>query len=251
VNLAAGLAQLGGRVGLFDADVYGPNVPRMIGAQEAPDATADETLLPPERFGVRHMSMAFLTGDDDPVIWRGPVVHQIVTQLVEDVAWGELDYLVVDLPPGTGDTQLTVLQTLPVTGAVIVTTPQGVATDDARRGLRMFGEHDTPVLGIVENMSTFTCPDCGGEHDLFGTEGGRAVADRYEVPFLGDIPIDPAVRAGADEGAPIVLDDDGGPATDAFRVVTENVANNVGALRRRIHADGVAAPRQPAVDGDG
>jgi ATP-binding protein involved in chromosome partitioning len=208
----------------------------MVGADEPPDAD-DETLVPPERFGVTLMSMAFLTGEDDPVIWRGPVVHQIVTQLVEDVAWGDLDYLVVDLPPGTGDTQLTLLQTVPVTGAVIVTTPEGVATDDARRGLRMFGRHDTPVLGIVENMSGFVCPDCGGEHDLFGSGGGREVADAYEVPFIGAVPIDPAVRTSDDGGAPAVLDPAGGAATEAFRVVTENVANNVGALRRRAHAD--------------
>ena len=161
VNLAAGLAQLGARVGLFDADVYGPNVPRMVAAEERP-RTDGETITPPERYGVTLMSMDFITGEDDPVIWRGPMVHKILTQLVEDVEWGDLDYLVVDLPPGTGDTQLTILQTLPLTGAVIVTTPQQVALDDAVKGLRMFGKHDTNVLGIAENMAGFNCPDCGG-----------------------------------------------------------------------------------------
>jgi len=161
VNLAAGLAELGARVGLFDADVYGPNVPRMVDAEDRPGTTGAETIVPPEQFGVTLMSMDFLVGKDDPVIWRGPMVHKVLTQLIEDVEWGALDYMIVDLPPGTGDTQLTLLQTVPLSGAVIVTTPQEVAIDDARKGLRMFGRHDTPVLGIVENMSTFRCPDCG------------------------------------------------------------------------------------------
>jgi len=182
VNLAAGLSQLGARVGLFDADVYGPNVPRMVDADEPPMATEDETLVPPEKYGVKLMSMAFLTGEDDPVIWRGPMVHKVITQLTEDVEWGHLDYLVVDLPPGTGDTQLTMLQTMPVTGAVIVTTPQDVALDDARKGLEMFAKHDTVVLGIAENMSTFACPDCGGEHDIFGSGGGEDFAEERNSP---------------------------------------------------------------------
>jgi ATP-binding protein involved in chromosome partitioning len=231
VNLAAGLSELGARVGLFDADVYGPNVPRMIDADEAPQATEQETIVPPEKYGVKLISMAFLVGEDDPVIWRGPMVHKVLTQLVEDVEWGDLDYLVLDLPPGTGDTQLTILQTLPLTGAVIVTTPQDVAVDDARKGLRMFGKHDTNVLGIVENMSTFRCPDCGAEHDIFDSGGGEAFAATNELPFLGSIPLDPAVRGGGDEGAPVVLGD--GDTGDAFRVVTENVANNAGVVRRR------------------
>ncbi|MFC6824778.1 P-loop NTPase [Halopelagius fulvigenes] len=232
VNLAAGLSQLGARVGLFDADVYGPNVPRMVAADEAPQATESESIIPPERYGVKLMSMAFLVGEDDPVIWRGPMVHKILTQLVEDVEWGELDYMVLDLPPGTGDTQLTILQTLPLTGAVIVTTPQDVAVDDARKGLRMFGKHDTNVLGIVENMSTFVCPDCGGEHDIFGTGGGEAFAAENQMPFLGSLPLDPAVRTGGDGGEPVVLDDDSDTA-DAFRRMTENVADMAGVVRRR------------------
>ena len=230
VNLAAGLSELGARVGLFDADVYGPNVPRMVAAEERPQ-TDGETIVPPERYGAKLMSMDFLTGEDDPVIWRGPMVHKIITQLVEDVEWGELDYLVMDLPPGTGDTQLTILQTLPLTGAVIVTTPQEVALDDAVKGLRMFGKHDTNVLGIAENMAGFRCPDCGGFHEIFGSGGGKALATDHELPFLGGIPLDPAVRTGGDDGAPVVLGE--GDTADAFRVLVENVANNAGVVRRR------------------
>ncbi|WP_435076060.1 Mrp/NBP35 family ATP-binding protein [Halococcus sp. AFM35] len=229
VNLAAGLSQLGARVGLFDADIYGPNVPRMVGSDERPQATAEEQLIPPEKYGMKLMSMDFLVGEDDPVIWRGPMVHKVLTQLFEDVEWGALDYMVVDLPPGTGDTQLTLLQSVPIAGAVIVTTPQEVAVDDARKGLEMFGKHETPVLGIVENMSGFVCPDCGSEHDLFGRGGGREFADEASMPFLGEIPLDPRVREG-DEGAPLVLGE--GDTADALREFTETTANNVGIVHR-------------------
>jgi len=236
VNLAAGLAQLGARVGLFDADVYGPNVPRMLAADEQPQATPDETLVPPEKYGMKLMSMDFLLGEDDPVIWRGPMVHKVLTQLWEDVEWGGLDYMVVDLPPGTGDTQLTLLQSVPVTGAVIVTTPQEVAVDDARKGLEMFGEHETPVLGIVENMSSFRCPDCGSDHAIFGDGGGEDFAAEAQMPFLGEIPLDPAVREGGDSGRPVVLDEDS-ETGEAFREVVRNAANNQGIVHRRRHAD--------------
>lgn len=234
VNLAAGLADLGASVGLFDADIYGPNVPRMVSADERPRATAEETIIPPERFGVKLMSMAFLLGEDDPVIWRGPMVHKILTQLWEDVEWGALDYMVVDLPPGTGDTQLTLLQSVPLAGAVIVTTPQAVAIDDARKGLQMFGEHDTPVLGIVENMSAFNCPDCGSTHQIFGEGGGKAFAEEVDMPFLGELPLDPDVRKRGDTGDPIVLEPDSTTA-ESFRSFTENVANNVGIVQRKEH----------------
>jgi ATP-binding protein involved in chromosome partitioning len=232
VNLAAGLADRGARVGLFDADVYGPNVPRMVEADERPKATADETIVPPERFGMKLMSMAFLVAEDDPVIWRGPMVHKLITQLVEDVEWGGLDYMVVDLPPGTGDTQLTLLQSVPVTGAVIVTTPQEVALDDARKGLRMFGKHDTPVLGIVENMAAFRCPDCGSEHAIFGEGGGERFADENDLPFLGSVPLDPQVREGGDIGEPVVLED-GSETGEAFRDFTGRTANMQGVVHRR------------------
>ncbi|CCQ34400.1 Mrp protein [Halorhabdus tiamatea SARL4B] len=231
VNLAAGLADRGARVGLFDADIYGPNVPRMLDAHERPEATEDDQIIPPEKHGMKLMSMDFLLGEDDPVIWRGPMVHQTLTQLFEDVQWGDLDYLVVDLPPGTGDTQLTLLQTVPVTGAVIVTTPQGVALDDARKGLEMFGKHETPVLGIIENMSSFKCPDCGSEHAIFGEGGGREFADQVQMPFLGEIPLDPEIRERGDEGRPAVLADDL-DVSGAFRNFVANTANNQGIVHR-------------------
>ncbi|WP_312908807.1 Mrp/NBP35 family ATP-binding protein [Natronosalvus caseinilyticus] len=250
VNLAAGLARQGARVGLFDADVYGPNVPRMVDADEPPMATEDETLVPPEKYGVKLMSMAFLVGEDDPVIWRGPMVHKVITQLTEDVEWGHLDYLVIDLPPGTGDTQLTMLQTIPVTGSVIVTTPQDVALDDARKGLQMFARHDTVVLGIAENMATFVCPDCGGEHDIFGAGGGSAFAETHGLPFLGSIPLDPRVREGGDEGQPTVLDE-ASETGKAFRELTASVANNTGIVHRRAVSESVAERTPPVDAGEG
>ncbi|MDH5019899.1 Mrp/NBP35 family ATP-binding protein [Halobacterium rubrum] len=232
VNLAAGLADRGARVGLFDADIYGPNVPRMVDADDHPQATESETIVPPEKHGMKLMSMAFMVGEDDPVIWRGPMVHKVLTQLIEDVEWGHLDYLVVDLPPGTGDTQLTLLQTLPLTGSVVVTTPEDVAVDDARKGLRMFGRHDTTVLGVVENMSTFVCPDCGGTHDIFGAGGGQDFADANDLPFLGSIPLDPSVRQGGDQGAPVVLDEDN-QTGDSFREFAAETADMLGFVQRR------------------
>jgi len=231
VNLAAGLSEMGARVGLFDADIYGPNVPRMVDADEMPTATPDEQIIPPQKFGMKLMSMDFLLGEDDPVIWRGPMVHKVLTQLWEDVDWGYLDYMVVDLPPGTGDTQLTLLQSVPVSGAVIVTTPQDVALDDARKGLEMFSEHNTPVLGIVENMSTFQCPDCGGEHPIFGSGGGRDLADEIELPFLGEIPIDPAIREGGDDGAPMVLTET--ETGESLREFARTTADMQGIVHRR------------------
>ncbi|MBV0901057.1 Mrp/NBP35 family ATP-binding protein [Haloarcula salina] len=244
VNLAAGLARLGARVGLFDADVYGPNVPRMLDADESPRATEDEEIIPVEKYGMKLMSMDFLVGKDDPVIFRGPMVDNVLTQLWDDVLWGTLDYMIVDLPPGTGDTQLTMLQQVPVSGSVIVTTPQEVALDDARKGLRMFGRHETPVLGIVENMSTFVCPDCGGEHDIFGSGGGHEFADETEMPFLGEVPLDPAVREGGDSGQPLVLDEDS-DVGEAFRDIAARTANMQGIIHRKRQSDDrTAQPEQ-------
>jgi len=240
VNLAAGLSEMGAHVGLFDADVYGPNVPRMVNADEHPQATEDDEIIPPEKFGIKLMSMDFLLGEDDPVIWRGPMVDSVLTQLWEDVVWGSLDYMVIDLPPGTGDTQLTMLQSVPVTGAVIVTTPQDVALDDARKGLEMFGRHETPVLGLVENMSTFTCPDCGGQHDIFDSGGGREFSKETDLPFLGEIPLDPAVREGGDAGEPMVLDEDS-ETGEAFREFVHRTAINQGIIHRKRHSDRLAA----------
>ncbi|MFW6153195.1 MAG: P-loop NTPase, partial [Halobacteriota archaeon] len=180
-------------------------------------------------FGVRVMSMAYLVGEDDPVIWRGPMVHKVITQLWDDVEWGELDYLVVDLPPGTGDTQLTLLQTVPLTGSVIVTSPQDVALHDATKGLEMFGRHETNVLGIVENMAGFRCPECETVHAIFDAGGGERLAEAHELPFLGSIPLDPSIRTG---DRPIVLETDR-PSGAVFRDVAANVADNVGVVNRR------------------
>ncbi|MHC3438463.1 Mrp/NBP35 family ATP-binding protein [Natrialbaceae archaeon A-gly3] len=243
VNLAAGLSDRGARVGLFDADIYGPNVPRMVDADQPPMATEEETLVPPEKYGVKLMSMAFLVDEDDPVIWRGPMIHKVITQLTEDVEWGGLDYLVIDLPPGTGDTQLTMLQTIPVTGSVIVTTPQDVALDDARKGLQMFARHDTVVLGIAENMATFVCEDCGSHHDIFGSGGGEAFAEVHDLPFLGSIPLDPEIREGGDAGQPTVLED--GEVGTAFRELAATVADNVGIVHRRNVASTAASGASP------
>ncbi|AOW79968.1 ATP-binding protein Mrp [Halodesulfurarchaeum formicicum] len=235
VNLAAGLADRGAEVAIFDADMYGPNVPRMLGVEGAPKATSDEKIVPPEAYGMGVMSIGLMLGEDDPVIWRGAMVHNTLTQLVDDVEWGDLDYLVIDLPPGTGDTQLTLLQSIPITGSVIVTTPQEVALEDARRGLQMFAEHETPVLGIVENMSTFVCPDCGSEHDIFGSGGGERFAEEKDMPFLGAIPLDPAIRSGGDEGAPIVMAEDG-ETVQAFQDMVSTTADMVGILNRQKHS---------------
>ena len=232
VNLAASMAQRGARVGILDADVYGPNIPRMLDARERPDVTEDKRLLPVERHGLSVMSMEFITEGDGPVIWRGPMVDKVITQLLDDVAWGALDYLVVDLPPGTGDTQLTLLQRVPLTGAVVVTTPQAVAVDDADRGMQMFSEYDTPVLGVVENMSGFVCPDCGAEHDVFNSGGGQALADSFDLPFLGSIPLDPEVRTRGDNGRPVAFDETT-EAGRAFHALTTAVMDNTSLVHRR------------------
>jgi ATP-binding protein involved in chromosome partitioning len=203
VNLAVALAEAGAAVGLLDADVYGPNAPAMLGlADHKPDATGDDLMVPREAHGVRVMSMGFIVGEEDPVIWRGPVVDEFLKQLFDDVAWGDLDYLVVDMPPGTGDAQLSLVQHLPLTGAVVVTTPQAVAVDDARRGLEGFRRYGVPVLGVAENMAGFRCPDCGGDHDIFDAGGADDLARSFDVPVLGRIPIDPAVGTLGDDADP-------------------------------------------------
>jgi ATP-binding protein involved in chromosome partitioning len=230
VNLAAGLAARGARVGLFDADIYGPNVPRMIAAAEGPQVTEDETMIPPEKYGMKVMSIDFLTGEDSPVIWRGPMVDKYITQLWDVVEWGTLDYMIIDLPPGTGDAQLSILQSVPVSGAVVVTTPQDVAIDDARKAMRMFGKFETSVLGVVENMSGFRCPDCGNTHDIFGAGGGETFADQTNMPFLGDIPLDPRVREGGDEGQPIALGES--DTGEAFRAFVSKTADMQGIVHR-------------------
>jgi ATP-binding protein involved in chromosome partitioning len=227
VNVAVSLALDGARVGLMDMDVYGPNVPIMLGASEARPEVDVNKLIPIEAYGVRIMSMAFLQPGDKPMIVRGPILHGLVKQFLSDVKWGELDYLIVDMPPGTGDVQLSLAQLVPVQGAVLVTTPQDVAIADVRRALRMFETVAIPILGVVENMSYFIAPDTGNRYDIFGEGGGQKLANMYGVPFLGSIPLGIEVREGGDKGVPIVVSQPDSPQSQAFRRVAEEVARQV------------------------
>jgi ATP-binding protein involved in chromosome partitioning len=229
VNLAVSLALDGARVGLMDADVYGPNVPLMLGASEAqPQVVANENkLIPVEAYGVKMMSMALLQPGDKPMVVRGPILHGLVRQFLSDVRWGELDYLIVDMPPGTGDVQLSLAQLVPVQGAVLVTTPQEVAVADVRRALRMFEMVSVPVLGVVENMSYFVAPDTGTRYDIFGAGGGERLATQYNVPFLGAVPLGMDVREAGDKGVPVVVSLPDSPQAQAFRHVAEEVARQV------------------------
>jgi ATP-binding protein involved in chromosome partitioning len=204
-NLAVGLAKLGLKVGVLDADLFGPSMPKLFGLSAKPEIGPDgQKLIPLEAFGVRVMSIGFLIEEGAPVIWRGPMVMSALNQLLREVAWGELDVLVVDMPPGTGDTQLTMAQNVPLSGAVIVSTPQDLALIDARRGIAMFKQVQVPLLGVVENMSYFLCPHCGGRTDVFSHAGAQREAERLGVPFLGEVPLDIAIRANSDEGRPVV-----------------------------------------------
>lgn len=227
VNMAVALALDGARVGLMDADVYGPNVPLMLGANNARPEVEGDKLVPIEAYGVRLMSMAVLQPGDKPMIVRGPILHGLVKQFLSDVLWGELDYLIVDMPPGTGDVQLSLAQLVPVQGAVLVTTPQEVAVMDVRRALRMFETVAVPVLGVVENMSYFIAPDTGVRYDIFGAGGGKRLAEQYGVPFLGAVPLGMDVRDGGDRGVPVVVSQPDSPQAQAFRHVAEEVARQV------------------------
>jgi len=222
-NLALALADSGASVGLLDADIYGPNIPLMMGVHERPRSSNDR-ILPPEGYGVKLMSMGFLVEEGTPIIWRGPMIHSALRQFISDVDWGGLDYLVVDLPPGTGDASLSLTQSLALTGTVIVTTPQDVALADVVKGIAMFNHLEVPVLGVVENMSYFVCGHCGERTDIFSHGGGKAVAERMNVPFLGDVPIDPVVRAGGDTGQPVVVAEPDSPAGVAIRDIAAKVA---------------------------
>jgi ATP-binding protein involved in chromosome partitioning len=213
-------------VGLLDADIYGPSIPMMLGITDKPRVDGNR-ILPFERYGLKAMSLGFLLDTDTPVIWRGPMVMKALEQLLGDVEWGELDYLVVDLPPGTGDAQLTITQRVPLSGAVIVTTPQDVALIDARKGLAMFRKVNVPVLGIIENMSTFRCPHCGETTDIFKHGGGERTADLLGTTFLGRIPLDPRIVEGGDSGVPIAVADHDGPHGETFRQVAESVVDAV------------------------
>jgi ATP-binding protein involved in chromosome partitioning len=219
VNLALALAKLGFKVGLMDADVYGPNVPIMLGSHAEPQATEDKRIIPVVAQGIKMISMGLLNPGDKPMIWRGPMLHSVITQFLRSVDWGELDYLLIDLPPGTGDVQLTLIQTVAVTGAVIVTTPSTVALADVRKAIEMFRQVNVEVLGVVENMSTFSCPHCGKGVDIFGHGDGVATARSYGVPVLGEIEIDPRIRIGGDTGKPVAaLGEDGAGAKSLFGV---------------------------------
>ena len=219
VNLALAMHANGLRVGILDADIYGPSLPRLLHLSGRPEAIGGRTLKPMEAYGVKVMSMGFLVEEDTPMIWRGPMVVSALTQMLREVAWGELDILVVDMPPGTGDAQLTMAQQVPLAGAVIVSTPQDLALIDARKGLAMFRRVDVPVLGIVENMSYFLAPDTGKRYDIFGHGGARREAEKLGVPFLGEVPLVMAIRETSDAGTPIVVADPDSPSAAAYREI--------------------------------
>ena len=227
INLALGLRDLGLKVGLLDADIYGPSVPRLTGLHEKPELDGERKMIPLRRFGLAIMSIGFLVEEETAMIWRGPMVMSAVTQMLRDVAWGELDVLVVDMPPGTGDAQLTLAQNVPLKGAVIVSTPQDLSLIDARRGLAMFKKVNVPVLGIVENMSYFQCPQCGTKSDIFGHGGARHEAEKLGVPFLGEVPLHMAIRATSDAGTPVVDSEPDGPHAAIYRAIAGQVRDQL------------------------
>ncbi len=234
VNVSVALARTGARVGLIDGDVYGPNVPQMLGAAASPEVNDEKRIVPPEAQGIKVISMGMLVPPDQPIIWRGPMLHGAVQQFMRDVAWGELDYLVVDLPPGTGDVALSMAQSVPMAGAVVVTTPQGVSVSDVKKAVGMFRQLNIPVLGVIENMSYFVCGHCRERTDIFGSGGGRRIAEEMQIPFLGEVPIDTRVRAGGDEGRPIVSAAPDAPAAQAFTAVARQVAAQVSIQNLRV-----------------
>jgi ATP-binding protein involved in chromosome partitioning len=240
VNLALGLAAAGKKVGLMDADIYGPSMPRMMGITGQPVSNDGKNLEPMQNYGIKVMSIGFLVEEDTPMIWRGPMVQSALEQMMRDVNWGELDVLVVDMPPGTGDAQLTMAQRVPLTGAVIVSTPQDIALLDARKGLNMFRKVDVPVFGIVENMSYFTCPHCGERTEIFAHGGAKAEADRLGCDFLGEVPLHIDIRTSSDGGAPIVVSKPDSEHAKCYREIAKNVANKIDATLARRAAE---APR--------
>ena len=227
-NLAICLSKLGHSVGLLDCDVYGPSVPTIMGTNEKPGIGAGRKIIPLEKHGIKLMSLGLLLDDEAPVIWRGPIVAKLITQFIDDITWGDIDYLVMDLPPGTGDVQLTLAQKVKLTGAVIVTTPQDLALLDADKGAAMFRQVNAPVLGIVENMSTFLCPHCEEETDIFGSGGGAREALKLKVPFLGKVPIESIVRESGDDGIPVVINAPESASAKAFMEIAERVISSIG-----------------------
>ena len=227
VNLAVALAARGSRVAIVDGDMYGPNVPIMMGLKQRLESSARNKIIPAERYGVQVVSLGFMTEDDSPVIWRGPMLHGAIQQFFRDAEWKDVDYLIVDMPPGTGDIALSLSQSVPVAGAVLVTTPQTVSVADTRRAVQMYRKLNIPAIGLIENMSYFVCPGCGKESDLFGKGGGEALAHEMSVPFLGSIPLYEPVRRGGDAGTPVVLSDPASPPALALAAVAERVAQQV------------------------
>jgi ATP-binding protein involved in chromosome partitioning len=225
-NLAVALAQSGAKVGLMDADIYGPNIPMMMGVTKPPEQK-DGKIVPAQSHGVKLISMGFFVPEETAVVWRGPMVHTAIQQFFRDVLWGDLDYLLVDLPPGTGDAQLTISQVVPLCGAVTVTTPQEVALHDVRKGLMMFQKVNVPLLGLIENMSYFVCGHCGTRSEIFSHGGGERAAEKLGIPFLGRVPIDPAIRAGGDTGLPIVMADPASPQAAAFKDIAAKLAQRI------------------------
>ena len=233
VNLALAMKANGLKVGILDADVYGPSLPRLMGITGRPQQIENRIIVPMENYGIKVMSMGFLVDEGTAMIWRGPMVQSALMQMLREVAWGDLDVLVVDMPPGTGDAQLTMAQQVPLSGAVIVSTPQDLALIDARKGLNMFNKVEVPVLGIVENMSYFIAPDTGNRYDIFGHGGARAEADKIGVPFLGEVPLTIAIRETSDAGTPVVVSDPEGPQAKVYREIAEKVWNEVQARSGR------------------
>jgi ATP-binding protein involved in chromosome partitioning len=226
VNLAIALSKLGQRVGLIDADIYGPNVPLMMGSSEPPKMGKGNLIEPNLTHGVKTISVGYLSPGDKPMVWRGPMLHQVIRQFLQEVNWGELDYLIVDLPPGTGDVVLSLVQTVPLTGAVVVSTPSDVALQDARKALEMFAEVKVDVLGIIENMSHFTCPHCHQEIDIFSRGGAERTAQKFNVPFLGSVELISAIREGGDSGKPVALDGPESPLAAIFFTMAEKLMKN-------------------------
>ena len=225
VNLAIALAKLGYKVGLLDADVYGPNVPMMLGTSATPRVVGENRIEPLNAYGLKALSVGFLNPGDKPLIWRGPMLHQIMRQFMEQVEWGKLDYLVVDLPPGTGDVAISLIQTVPLTGAIVVTTPSDVSLADGRKALEMFRQVKVDVLGIVENMSAFVCPHCNHEIDIFSKGGGARTAELFGLPLLGQLNLDPDVRLGGDTGKPVTLEGENGPHAKPFFELARKVVD--------------------------
>ncbi len=239
VNLAVSLAKMGAKVGLMDADVYGPNIPLMMGVEQLPRQSGEGGIQPAEAYHVRMISIGFMVKPNQPIVWRGPMLHSAIQQFISDVDWGDLDYLIVDLPPGTGDAQLSLAQTISITGGVIVTLPQQVSVDDARRGLEMFRQMDIPILGVVENMSYLELPD-GQKMDIFGSGGGEKMARSAQVDFLGAIPIDPAVRQGGDQGRPIVISDPESKVAMALNEIALKTALLSGLVAKKSQGEAVS-----------